>query len=225
MIRRRDLLAAPSLSLFAAPYKGPIIDTHVHFYDPGRPQGVPWPPKNDELLYRRTMPDDFREAAKGQGITGVIIVEASAWFEDNQWIIDLGKKDRLVVGVVGHVEPGKVDQFVKEPLFRGIRLNGNQIKSISREDMKRLSDADLTLDAIGPAAMFADLLRLSDAVPDLRIVIDHLPLDAKADMRELARETHLRQILRCPDKGEAGRDVGSLRPRSHHIFKQLARKQ
>ena len=35
-----------------------IIDTHTHFYDPTRPQGVPWPPPDDTLLYRRVMPDD-----------------------------------------------------------------------------------------------------------------------------------------------------------------------
>ena len=27
-----------------------IIDTHTHFYDPFRPQGVPWPEKDDEIL-------------------------------------------------------------------------------------------------------------------------------------------------------------------------------
>ena len=30
-----------------------IVDTHTHFYDPFRPQGVPWPEKDDEILYRR----------------------------------------------------------------------------------------------------------------------------------------------------------------------------
>ena len=28
-----------------------IIDCHTHFYDPGRPEGIPWPPK-DSPLYR-----------------------------------------------------------------------------------------------------------------------------------------------------------------------------
>lgn len=27
-----------------------IIDTHTHFYDPTRPQGVPWPAKDNKLL-------------------------------------------------------------------------------------------------------------------------------------------------------------------------------
>ncbi len=28
-----------------------VIDAHTHFYDPTRPQGVPWPNKSDALLY------------------------------------------------------------------------------------------------------------------------------------------------------------------------------
>lgn len=34
-----------------------ILDTHTHFYDPTRPQGVPWPDKNDKRLYRPVLPE------------------------------------------------------------------------------------------------------------------------------------------------------------------------
>ena len=47
-----------------------IIDTHIHLYDPTRPQGVPWPAKDNTLLYRRTLPADFRAATNGLGVTG-----------------------------------------------------------------------------------------------------------------------------------------------------------
>ena len=30
-----------------------IIDTHTHFYDPNRSQGVPWPSADDELHIAR----------------------------------------------------------------------------------------------------------------------------------------------------------------------------
>ena len=32
-----------------------VIDTHTHFYDPTRAQGVPWPPREDKLLYRTVL--------------------------------------------------------------------------------------------------------------------------------------------------------------------------
>jgi L-fuconolactonase len=208
-LRRRDLLAIGGVTAAAvgncADYSGAIIDTHVHFYDPGRPQGIPWPPKNDALLYRRTLPTEFRQATAGQGITGVIIVEASAWLEDNQWVLDIAKDDPLVVGIVGRLEPGKKEfrnhlvRFTKNPLFRGIRLGGNPIAAgLSSpdwtDDIRRLADAGLQLDAIGNESLFADLLRLSDRIPSLRIVIDHLPFYPPAvsgAMRELTKRPQI----------------------------------
>jgi L-fuconolactonase len=182
MTRRELLLSA----LAARPYSGPIVDTHVHFYDPTRPQGVPWPSPKETGLYRRTLPEDFRSAAAGLGITGVVVVEASSWLEDNQWVLDLAERDRLVLAVVGHLDPGKAEfrghlkRFAKNSRFRGIRLNGNAIRAGMDapewiDDMRRLSDAGLQLDAIGGEPMFGDLARLSDRLPNLRVVIDHLP--------------------------------------------------
>jgi L-fuconolactonase len=39
---------AAELSALAAAV--PIIDTHIHLFDPRRPQGVPWPEKTDAVL-------------------------------------------------------------------------------------------------------------------------------------------------------------------------------
>jgi predicted TIM-barrel fold metal-dependent hydrolase len=168
-----------------------IIDTHIHLYDPNRPQGIPWPRKDDKLLYRRTMPSDFRAATRGLGVTGVVVVEASAWLEDNQWILDLAKDDPLITGFVGHLEPGdafrqNLERFSKNPLFRGVRLSSRTISlGLSLRDfvgdLHHLVDCDLQLDAIGDHTMFADLVRLTDSAPQLRVVINHLPFDPATD--------------------------------------------
>src|SRR5947209_6291608 len=81
------------------PAHGTIIDTHTHFYDPMRPQGVPWPPKEDKLLYRRVLPEHFQNLTKSQHVTGTVVVEASAWVEDNDWILDLAAKNPIIVGL------------------------------------------------------------------------------------------------------------------------------
>ena len=39
------------------------IDTHTHFYEPNRPQGVPWPPSDNELLYRTVEQRSLRPTA------------------------------------------------------------------------------------------------------------------------------------------------------------------
>ena len=59
-----------------------VIDTHTHFYDPKRPQGIPWPNKNDEFLYRTVLPDEYKAVTKPLGVRGTVVVEASKRFED-----------------------------------------------------------------------------------------------------------------------------------------------
>lgn len=188
---RREVIAAmgAACAARAATYRGPIIDTHVHFYDPTRPQGVPWPPNADAMLYKRVLPSDFREATKGLGIIGVVIVEASAWLEDNQWVLDLAKDDPMILGVVGHIDPATADfrsslaRFSKHRLFKGLRIGGAGVShalanSAYMADLEALADRNLQLDVLGPTSMFTPLLELSDKLPKLRIVINHLPYDA-----------------------------------------------
>jgi predicted TIM-barrel fold metal-dependent hydrolase len=168
----------------------PIIDCHIHLFDTARPQGVPWPDKGNGVLYKPALPERYRKIAVPLGITGAIKVEASPWLEDNQWVLDLAAKDPIIVGVVGNLEPGKLDfprnleRLQKNRLFRGIRY-GNlwgrdftaQVKCTEfLKDVKLLSAAGLSLDTANPTpALLANVLRLTDAVPDLRVIIDHLP--------------------------------------------------
>ena len=135
MNRRSFLQASASSALFAAPrvlradeqdlLPQTVIDAHTHFYDPRRPQGVPWPAKNDAVLYKTTLPADLKRVAPR--VTGTVVVEASAWLEDNQWILDLAEREPLIVGFVGHLDPGTpgfadhVRRFSRHRLFRGIR--------------------------------------------------------------------------------------------------------
>src|SRR5438552_2260068 len=88
-----------------APVSVRAIDAHTHFYDPHRPQGVPWPGKGDKLLYRTVLPPEFKQLTKKHHVQGTIVVEASPWLEDNQWLLDLAAKEPFIVGVVGRLDP------------------------------------------------------------------------------------------------------------------------
>ena len=169
-----------------------VIDTHTHFYDPSRSQGVPWPPKTDPLLYRTVLPDEFQQLTKAHGVIGTVVVEASPWFEDNQWILDLALEYPILCGLIGHLEPGaqgfsdKLGSLTKNRLFRGIRLSGNAIaKGLGEtafvKDMQQLAGKGLVLDAIGGPEMFSTLVALLDRVPRLKICINHMPFDPLAD--------------------------------------------
>ena len=63
----------------------PIIDTHLHLYDPTRPQGVPYPPGPNPP---QALPYQYREDVAPLGIVGGIKVEASPWVEDNLWVLE-----------------------------------------------------------------------------------------------------------------------------------------
>jgi len=193
---RRTFLATAAgvaVSPLKAAMPATIIDTHTHFYDPTRLQGVPWPPKTDNILYRPVLPAEFVKLTRSLGITGTIEVEASQWLEDNQWVLDLAAGNPIIVGTVGDLEPGKPDfrknlaRFHKNPLFRGIRL-GTSLLDRSLGDLKALAEAGLELDAIGGPPLLPHVVRLTDEVPDLRIVINHLPFDPPAD--EAARAVY-----------------------------------
>ena len=193
-MNRRTFLASTTAmalqSADAAPAPIPIIDCHIHLFDTTRPQGVPWPDKKDTVLYKPANMDRYRKLIAGLGIVGAIEVEASPWFDDNQWVLDIAAKDKMIVGHVGDLEPDKpafreqLDRFHKNPLFRGIRYGNLWGRSLHDElakpefiaGLKALAQADLEMDTANPdPALLADILRLSDRVPTLRIVIDHVP--------------------------------------------------
>lgn len=172
------------LSLALAPLPSPavpIIDAHVHFYDPTRPQGVPWPRPEERVLYRTVLPPELRELAGPLGVVGCVKVEASPWLEDNQWVLDLAAREPFIVAVVGHLDPQRPDfaahlaRFSKDPLYRGIRI-GN-LGATDPDSLKPVAAEGLQIDVIGGPAILTSLLRLTDRVPGLRVVIDHLPFD------------------------------------------------
>ncbi len=209
MNRREFLLAGAGLAgLSGAAEDTSIIDTHIHLYDPTRPGGVPWPDRSETTLYQRTLPDRFRSATEGLGVVGVVVVECSPWLEDNQWVLDIAAKDRLIVGTVGNLAVGKpefgrhLDRFHLNPLFRGIRYDFRGQVSAPEviSHLKALANAGLELDSPQPdLVLMRDLVRLTDRIPDLRVVIDHLP------------------NVELPQDSQARRDYGSylhkLKPR------------
>jgi L-fuconolactonase len=172
----------------------PRIDTHTHFYDPSRPEGVPWPPADDALLYRRVLPKDYHALPVPSPLTGTIVVEASPWVEDNQWVLDLAARDPVIVGLVGNLPvgtaafAGHLRRFAANPVFRGIRLRDRKLEASLDDpafvsDLRRVADHDLALDLVGGREILAFANRLARTLPGLRIVIDHLAgvaVDGKA---------------------------------------------
>ena len=180
-----------------------IIDTHTHFYDPSRPQGVPWPPADNKLLYRTVLPHHYKALAEPEGVTGTVVVEASKWLEDNAWVLDMAAQEPFIVGLVGHIDPARegfskdLARFAANPLLRGIRCGGGSMPGGGYfaepgtgrflADMELLAEKDLELDAIFRAEHVDGLVGVAKSIPELRIVVNHIahmPIDGNALTRE-----------------------------------------
>lgn len=160
-----------------------VIDCHTHFYDPARPEGVPWPGKGTSL-YRTVLPRHLRELEQYLRVTGTVVVEASPRVEDNAWLLALAKDDPFVVGVVGNLAPGTPEfaghltRFAADALFRGIRVSSTRVEELLAKDdladLARLADRDLALDVNGGPDSPAVVARLGARLPTLRIVQNHI---------------------------------------------------
>jgi predicted TIM-barrel fold metal-dependent hydrolase len=162
-----------------------IIDTHTHFYDPTRPEGVPWPPKDNPTLYRPILPPYYLALPKPTPVAGTVVVEASGWVEDNQWILDLAAREPFIQGFVGNLPVGTAEfagllkRFATNPVFRGVRVQGARLNTGLGEPsfvsgLEALAERGLSLDVVGSPALLPEVVRLAREIPQLRIIIDHL---------------------------------------------------
>jgi L-fuconolactonase len=198
-MQRREFISASLSMLLAVPAQAaeplddiPIIDTHVHLFDGRRPQGAPY--KGSAQWERErggvALPSTYRPFAKPLNIVGAIEVEASPWVEDNLWVLEQMQGDPLFVGTIGDLEPEKpdfaelLDRHRKNPLFLGLRCGNLWGRRLADQlgdrrfvdGLKRLAEAQMVMDTADPSMdLLQAVLRTSDAVPNLRIVLDHLP--------------------------------------------------
>jgi predicted TIM-barrel fold metal-dependent hydrolase len=201
-MERRAFLAGAAATAITAGAKAaliadiPIIDTHFHLFDNRRPQGAPYTGSQD---YKGgvSLPADYRREFAHLGVVGAIELEASPWIEDNLWVLEQLQTDPLFVGTVGDLEPEKpefaeyLDRYRKNPLFLGIRCGNIWNRDVAKQvddpkfiaGLKRVAAADLVMDSANPTvSLMRAMIAINDKVPDLRIVLDHLPsLDPKPE--------------------------------------------
>ena len=171
----------------AKPQVKHLIDTHIHLYDPRRPDGVPWPPADDKVLYKPHLPDEYSTLAKAAGVTGVVIVEASDRLEDNKWVLDQVSGDPFYVALVGNIDPYRKDfakqlkKLRKDKRFVGIRArNAGPIDYLDPQvlaNFRLLEKAGLSLDILANGKGVKGVQEvdaLAAEVPNLRIIVDHV---------------------------------------------------
>ena len=208
-MQRRDVLKMAALSTGAAALRGtaaasasgapvsasasdhiPVIDGHIHLFDPLRPGGVPWPEKTDTVLYKPALPERYVNESAALGIVGAIAIEASPLAADNQWLLNVAANHAVIVGIVGDLVPGSqsfqsdLDRLHGSALFLGIRYGNLWNRDLAADldnpgfidGLKALARAGLVLETANPDPRLIEaVVEVAERVPELRIVIDHLP--------------------------------------------------
>jgi L-fuconolactonase len=185
---------------------------------------VPWPETTDTVLYRPALPARYGALAKSEGVLAAIAVECSPLASDNDWLLSTAAGNDLIVGVIGDLDPAhesfstELDRLSANPIFRGIRYGnlwnrdlGQQISNpIFIANLRLLARHNLVLESANPTPqLVADLLRLATKIPDLRIVIDHLPQAVPPDDRILRNQylATLKQLSERPNLFVKGSEI------------------
>ena len=252
MSSRREFVKAAAMAgagvARAAEGAVPAIDSHIHLFDPRRPVFTGYMGSD---AYRRlnqpSLPEMYAALARPEGIVGAIVVESSSWIDDNLWYLEVCRADPFMVGVCGSLDPARPDfgqyvtHFARDPLYRAIRTSrfyeesGGKVrlKADQAANLKLLAEADLALDTANPSMglMQANVL-LADAVPELRIIMDHLPSFDPAPDGQAAYEAVVKEMAARPNMfvkltevyhprltdGVVMRDYGPLRARLEYLY-------
>ena len=192
----------------------PIIDAHIHLFDGTRPEGAGYMGSEAYRPFKTSLPGLYGPLARPAGIVGAIVVESSARVEDNLWYLELAQADPIMVGVSGRIDPLKPDfgehleRFHKNPLYRAIRAsrfytstNGTvTLDRVAVDNLKLLAQADLAQDTANPSMpLMAANVMLADAVPTLRIVMDHLPSFDPTPDGQAAYEAVVKEMAARPN--------------------------
>ncbi len=192
-----------------------IVDAHIHLFDPTRPGGVPWPSPTDTVLYRPALPARYSALARPEGVIAAVAVECSPLLSDNDWLLRTAADNEIVVGVIGDLDPAdkgfpaQLDRLADNPLFRGIRYGnlwnrdlGAQITNpMFLANLRKLAHHSLVLESANPTPqLVSDLLRITRTIPELRIVIDHLPQALPPEDRAIRSQylSTLKQLSESP---------------------------
>jgi L-fuconolactonase len=193
----------------------PIIDAHIHLFDGTRPQGASYMGSAQYRAQSKTsLPGMYAPLARPAGIVGAVVVESSAWVEDNLWYLMVSEPESIIVGVSGRLDPYKpefgeyLERYHRNPLYRAVRASRFYteaddkvtLDAVAVDNLKLLAQADLAHDTANPSMplMTANVM-LADAIPNLRIIMDHLPGFDPTPENRTAYEAVVKEMAERPN--------------------------
>ena len=217
------------------------IDAHQHFWDIHRLQ-YPWMPAGDSPLRRNYLPPDLEPILERNRFDGSVVVQANVVLEETRWLLELATQHDFIRGVVGWVDltdprvGATLDELQRHPKFKGVRHlvhDEPDVNWLLREDVLRglgeLARRGIPYDLLLRPPHLPLVPRLSERVPELRVVIDHIakPLIAAqrmngwaADMESAAKipQVWCKLSGMITEADPSGWKAEHLRPYVQHVF-------
>lgn len=165
-----------------------IIDCHQHLWDLSKVE-YPWLVPAYGPLYRTYLPSELEPQIQDAGVAATIMVQSANSFEDTVYMLDQADVFPWMIGVVGWVPlldlataDKAIARFKQNPHFKGVRHLIHEepnphwlLQEPVYECLQLLADAGLTFDVVATKHEHMECLPvLSEKVPNLKMVIDHL---------------------------------------------------
>jgi L-fuconolactonase len=173
----------------------PVVDAHQHYWD-ARRFDYGWVDQGLPTLDRAFLPEELEPQLADAGVVHSILVQVLHLDEETAWMLRLADAHASIAGVVGWVDltrdPGDVATALAElrrhPRLVGIRHLVHEEPDddwLAREDVLRglavLEAMDVPFDLLLRPRHLRHVPRLSERLPRLRMVIDHI---AKPEIRD-----------------------------------------
>lgn len=165
-----------------------IIDAHQHFWKLDLPFNYDWLKEPEhKAINRDFMPADLKPHLAAVGVDKTVFVQTQHDVEENRWVLKLAAANDFIAGVVGWVDLAsekceeQLLEFKDNPRFVGIR----HITQAEPDDnfivrpevirgLKVLQKHKVPFDLLFYTQHLKHAATLSDMLPDLPMVIDHL---------------------------------------------------
>lgn len=166
----------------------PLIDAHQHFWDPAA-VAYPWMDPADTVVHRHYGPEHLAPHLGRHGIDGTVLVQSADSDEDTDAMFAVAAEFPAVLGIVAYVpleDPARAaDRLTELSARTGLVGVRNLIHDRPDPDwllqpavvdgLRLLEQADLPFDLVAALPRHLEvLLILSERLPELRVVIDHL---------------------------------------------------
>jgi L-fuconolactonase len=180
-----------------------MIDAHVHVWDLTR-RHLPWLPPDHPLRRNFTLSDlpDLSETSD------VVLVQADADPAEVDDLLVVAQQNPAVVGVVGWFDLLDLpDRLPDDPLLVGVRsppadqTDPDLLTAPAHvRGIRAAADAGLAVDLLLRPSALIGAVRLASAVPDARLVLDHLGNPAPlSDAATAEWRSGMQALAECPN--------------------------